>query len=79
MCEWVRMILGTVTHLPWTACVRALALSLLCEHSQVVLDIGGQFYCQCFTHPVPVNKQSFYHFCKTEEKIDGCMRKFGAC
>ncbi|CAM9350257.1 unnamed protein product, partial [Sphacelaria rigidula] len=49
---------------------------------KVTLDIGGQFYCQCFTHPVPrhtVNKQSFYHFCKTDEKIDGCLNKFGTC
>lgn len=46
---------------------------------QVILDIGGHFYCQCFTHPVPARKLSFYHFCKTEEKIDGCLQKFGAC
>lgn len=30
MCEWLWMILITVTHVPLTACVRAPALSLLC-------------------------------------------------
>ncbi|CAM9181012.1 unnamed protein product [Ectocarpus fasciculatus] len=46
---------------------------------KVMLDIGGNFYCKCFTHPVPPKKQSFYHSCKTDEKMDVCLREFGAC
>ncbi|CAM9563530.1 unnamed protein product [Choristocarpus tenellus] len=49
---------------------------------KVTLDIGGNFYCQCFTHPVPRAPEkmlSFYHFCKTDEKIDKCVQKMGAC
>ncbi|CAN0051523.1 unnamed protein product [Ectocarpus sp. 12 AP-2014] len=46
---------------------------------KVMLDIGGSFYCKCFTHPVPRKKLSFYHFCKTDEKMDACLREFGAC
>lgn len=47
--------------------------------NQVILDIGGNFYCQCFTHPVPEKKSSFYHFCKTEDKMNACIKKFGIC
>lgn len=46
---------------------------------QVILDIGGSFYCKCFTHPLPQRKLPFYHFCKTDEKMDACIRDFGAC
>lgn len=46
---------------------------------QVMLDIGGSFYCKCFTHPIPQTKLPFYHNCKTNEKMDACLRDFGAC
>eukprot|EP00752_Nemacystus_decipiens_P011374 g10108.t1 len=46
---------------------------------KVILDIGGSFYCKCFTQPVPQKKLPFYHFCKTDEKMDACIRDFGAC
>ncbi|CAM9868658.1 unnamed protein product [Scytosiphon promiscuus] len=46
---------------------------------KVILDIGGSFYCKCYTHPIPEKKASFYHFCKTDEKMNKCLRDFGVC
>ncbi|CAN0098011.1 unnamed protein product, partial [Ascophyllum nodosum] len=47
--------------------------------NKVILDIGGSFYCKCWSHPAAREKLSFYHFCKTDEKIDKCLEKFGTC
>jgi hypothetical protein len=44
-----------------------------------LVDIGGAFYCECFTRPVPAVPLAFYHFCKTEEKVQTCLRKFPLC
>ncbi|KAG5182387.1 beta-1,3-galactosyltransferas-like protein-6 [Tribonema minus] len=48
---------------------------------RVLVDIGGDFHCACFTKPrgEPGNDLPFYHFCKSEDKVAACLRKFGAC
>ncbi|CAM9171030.1 unnamed protein product [Discosporangium mesarthrocarpum] len=49
---------------------------------KVILDTGGNFYCLCATQPAPrppLKPLPFYHFCKTDEKINKCVQKMGSC